>query len=80
LLSVGTFCAAIGLLRRRRWAWWFAVILFAINGAGDLVSFVVTGDWLRSASGVVISLAFVWSLVGKRVRIWFWMNPDLSME
>jgi hypothetical protein len=30
-------------------------MLFAVNGSGDVVNFVVTGDWLRNASGVVIS-------------------------
>jgi hypothetical protein len=71
LLGVGTFAAALGLLRRRRWAWWFAVILFAINGIGDLVSLVATGDWVRSASGVVISSAFLWTLCARRVRLHF---------
>jgi hypothetical protein len=80
LLGVGTFAAGLGLLHARKWAWWFAVILFAINGAGDLVSFVATGDWLRSASGVVISSAFLWSLIGRRVRMWFSTNSDFSMK
>ena len=71
LLGAGTFAAAVGLFRRKRWAWWFAVILFAINGSGDVVSFIVTGDWLRSASGVVISLAFLYSLYRGRVRRYF---------
>ena len=68
LLGAGRFAAAVGLLRRKRWAWWFAVILFAINGSGDVVSFIVTGDWLRGASGVVIASAFLYSLSRCRVR------------
>src|SRR5579863_7830571 len=71
LLGVGTFAAAVGLLHRKRWAWWFAVVLFAINGAGDVVSLIVTGDWLRSASGVVISSAFLYSLGRGPVRGYF---------
>src|SRR5258708_7907556 len=71
LLGVGTFAAALGLLRRRRWAWWFAVILFAINGIGDLVSLVATGDWVRSASGIVVSSAFLSTLCARRVRLHF---------
>lgn len=59
LLGLATFAAARGLLRRDLWAWWFAIILFTVNGIGDLVSFVATGDWLRSASGVVISSVFI---------------------
>jgi hypothetical protein len=68
LLGVGAFNAGIGLLRRRGWAWWFAVVLFTVNGAGDLVSFIVTGDWLRSASGVVVAGAFLWCLLTRPVR------------
>jgi hypothetical protein len=71
LLGVGTFAAAIGLVRRKVWAWRFAVLLFAANGIGDLVSFIVTGDWLRSASGTVISSAFLWTLCARRVRLHF---------
>ena len=51
LLGLGTLAAANGLLQRKRWAWWFAVLLFGVNGIGDVVSFIVSGDWLRSASG-----------------------------
>ena len=38
LLSVGTLLSGVGMLRRRRWAWCFAVVLFTVNGAGDLVT------------------------------------------
>src|SRR5260370_1295360 len=47
-LAVGTFAAGVGLLRRRKWAWWFAVLLFAIDVMGNLVSLRATGDWLKS--------------------------------
>jgi hypothetical protein len=77
LLGVGTPVSAIGLIRAKAWAWRFAVLLFAANGIGDLVNFVATGDWLRSASGVVISSAFLWTLCARRVRLHFeWSNPQ----
>ena len=71
LLGAGTFAAAVGLLQRKKSAWWFAVVLFAINGTGDVASLVVSGDWLRSASGVAISMAFLYRLTSSRVRRYF---------
>ncbi len=75
LLGAGTSAAAVGLLQRKKWAWWFAVVLFAIDGAGDVVSLIVTGDWFRSATGVVISSAFLYSLSRYRVRRYFKQDP-----
>jgi hypothetical protein len=71
LLGAGTLAAGIGLLERKRWAWWFAVVLFTIDGAGDVVSLLVTGDWLKSASGMVICSAFLYALSRSRVRSYF---------
>jgi len=51
--------AAVGLLLHRRWAWWIALLLFAVNGAGDVVSLIHTGDLLRFGSGVLIAGGFV---------------------
>jgi hypothetical protein len=75
LLGAGTFAAAVGLLQHKKWAWWFAVVLFAIDGSGDLVSGIVTRDWLRSAAGVAISAAFLYSLSRFRVRRYFNQAP-----
>lgn len=74
LLAVSMFASGVALLRRRRWAWWFAMVLFTINAAGDVVSFAVTGDWLKSASGVMICSAFLYCLSNCRVRRHF--KPD----
>jgi uncharacterized membrane protein (DUF2068 family) len=70
-LGVVTFIAARGLLHRQRWAWWFAVLLFAVNGLGDVVSFFATGDVLRSMSGVAIAAAFLYALTRAPVRQYF---------
>ena len=70
-LAVGTCSAAFGLLRRERWAWWFAVALFTIDGCGDVVSFLTTGDAVRSISGMVISAGFLCCLLGRRTRQYF---------
>lgn len=66
--------AAAGLLRRKKWAWWLALLLFAVNGSGDLVSFILTRDWLRSLSGVMIAAGFVYSLSRSSVRRYFEQN------
>ncbi len=70
-LGLATFSAAQGLLRRRRWAWWFAVVLFAGNGLGNAVSFFATREALRSLSGVMIATAFLYLLVRSPVRRYF---------
>lgn len=70
-LALATFAAARGLLHRQQWAWWFAVLLFVINGVGDVVSFLATGDALRSISGVAIATAFLYALTRASVRQYF---------
>jgi hypothetical protein len=67
----GTAAAAAGLLRRKKWAWCFALALFAIDASGDLVSFFVTRDYVRSAAGVVVSGAFIYALSRPAVRQYF---------
>src|ERR1041384_6877307 len=46
-LGCGTLAAGFGLLRGRRWAWWFAVVLFAVDGTGDVASYFLVHDALR---------------------------------
>ena len=70
-LGVGTAAAARGLLSRKVWAWWFAVVLFAINGAGDVVSLVATGDLFRTVVGVTVAAAFLYLLTRPHVRRYF---------
>lgn len=38
LLFIGiiTLSAGIGLLKGRKWAWWIVVIIFILNGIGDI--------------------------------------------
>ena len=75
LLGFTTSAAAFGMVQRKKWAWWLAVVLFAINGCGDVVNLIVTGDWLRSASGVVICSAFLYSLSRCPVKRYFKRDP-----
>lgn len=61
------FAAALGLLRRRKWGWWIAVALFAIDGAGDLATALATGDWTK-ASGAAVAGALLYALGRNSVR------------
>jgi hypothetical protein len=71
VLSAGALAAALGLLRRKPWAWWFAVALFTVNGLGNIVGFFATHDALRSISGFAISMSFLYCLTRARVRGYF---------
>lgn len=75
LLGGATCAAAAGLLGRKQWAWWFAVVLFALDACGDAVSFFAIRDFLRSAFGALISLIFVYALTRQRVRHYFKERP-----
>ncbi len=70
LFAVGTIAgsATVGILKRRKWGWWLAVLLFSVNALGDLVSLVVMGRILQGASGVVISGLFLLYLMQPGVR------------
>jgi hypothetical protein len=70
-LGVGTFFAALGLLRGRRWAWWFGVCLFAVDASGNVVSYFLTHDALRSATGAIVSATFLFFLCRHHVRDYF---------
>ena len=70
-LAAGTCAAALGLLRGSKWAWRFALVLFTVDGAGDLVSYFFTGDWLKSVVGLVVTSAFLYSLARPPVRRYF---------
>ena len=70
-LAIATFAAARGLLKGRRWAWWFTVVLFCVNLSGDLISFLLTRDLTRSGTGVMVAAAFLFTLTQPRVRAFF---------
>ena len=74
-LGVGTFFAALGLLRGHQWAWWFGVFLFAIDACGNIVSYFLTHDALRSLTGAIISATFLFFLCRYSVRRYFLRQP-----
>jgi len=70
LFSLACLCAltGVGLLLRRRWAWWLALLGLAANGVGDLVSLVWTHNLARFGSGVLIAAALIFILTLTPVR------------
>ena len=60
-----------GLSCGRRWAWWLAILIFALNGIGDLIGLIATRDLLRSGSGIVIATGFLVVLLRRDVRASF---------
>jgi len=71
VVAVVAAATAIGLLQRRRWAWLLALGTFTVNGCGDLVTLLVTRDWFRAGSGILIAGAFLFFLLQPRVRAYF---------
>jgi len=69
-LAGGTLTAARGLLGGRRWAWWFATILFASDFSGNIVSYFLVHDALRALVGALISSAFFFMLMRQDVRLY----------
>jgi hypothetical protein len=65
LLALGVCCAAaaLGLLQRKRWAWWAAVILFSINGLGDLLTLLSGRDVVKGGAGVLVASLFLFCLM-----------------
>jgi hypothetical protein len=74
LLSAATLVSGVGMLRGRRWARWFSLVLFAVDGAGDLVNLGITGDWWRSVAGILICSVFLYALLRAPVRRHFDCN------
>jgi hypothetical protein len=70
-LGVGTFFAARGLLGGQRWAWWFGVFLFGVDSCGNVISYFLAHDALRSATGAIISGTFLLFLCRPSVRSYF---------
>jgi hypothetical protein len=71
VLGLVVGAAAGGLSCGRRWAWWLAILIFALNGIGDLVGLLATRDLLRSGSGFVIAVGFLLVLLHRNVRASF---------
>ena len=70
-LGIVTGIAGRGLIMRRKWAWWTAVALFAVNGLGDVATLVLTRDLLRAGMGASIAGTFLFCLTRPKVKAYF---------
>jgi hypothetical protein len=68
VLGILVASTVIGLLRGRRWAWWVALVIFAMNGLGDVIALIQTRDLFRSGSGILFAAAFLGLLMTRSVR------------
>ncbi|WP_427016996.1 hypothetical protein ACQCSX_20250 [Pseudarthrobacter sp. P1] len=66
VLSVLLLAAAIGLIRRRRWAPWLAGAIFAVNAVGDLADGFSGQPAAFAGAAVGAALAAV--VLGRRFR------------
>ena len=66
-LSVTMALTTFGLLARRRWAWWAAVIGLVVNATSDLATAIATGDPI-TLIGVPVAGVIVWWLTRREVR------------
>ena len=67
VLAVPMVCACAGCFRRRKWGWWLAVVIFAVNGLGDATQLVL-GHLLEGTIGVAATSAILVYLSRPGVR------------
>jgi hypothetical protein len=66
-LGVVIGLAGVGLLNGRKWGWWLTVIVFAVNGMGDAVRFLM-GDFLGGSIGLVVVALLLVYLTRPKVK------------
>ena len=67
LLGVIMLFASVGCFRRRRWGWWLAVGIFAVNGLADAGQLFL-GHYLEGAIGVTVAAGIVFYLWRPKVQ------------
>jgi len=68
--SIVIAVTSVDCFGRRRWGWWFAISIFAIDGLAAFIRAFIDSP-IDGALGTVFSLALVWSLSRPRVRVLF---------
>lgn len=66
-LAAAMGAASIGGFLQRKWGWWLAVAIFAVNGLGDAGQ-IALGHWAEGAIGVLAAGAILFYLLRPGVR------------
>jgi hypothetical protein len=56
-----------------KWAWWVVLIVFLINGIGDVISVVFRGG-INGISKIIIISAFIIYLIRPNIKKYFEKN------
>ena len=67
ILGLILISAVWGLLKRMKWAWWVVLIVFLINGIGDVISVVFRGG-INGISKIIIISAFIIYLIRPNIK------------
>ena len=67
VLSTIMVSIIVGWFRRKRWAWWLAIVILGSPVLGDIVN-LARGDFLRGSAGIVIAGALLFLVVQREVR------------
>ena len=73
ILGLLLITAVWGLLKGMKWAWWVVLVIFLINGIGDVVSIIFEGE-LNGVSGILIISAFIIYMTRPNVKRYFKIN------
>jgi hypothetical protein len=69
-LALVMAAASCGAFARRRWAWWLALFIFAVNALGDAARIPSGGLW-EGLIGIAVTLVILWWLTRRPVRSLF---------
>lgn len=70
MLSIAMAFASVGCFRQRKWGWWLAVTIFAVNGLSDAAQ-LVTGRFVEGGIGTAAACAILFYLSRPNVRSGF---------
>jgi hypothetical protein len=77
-IAVITALTGYGLLKGRMWAWWVAVAIFVMNGAGDAINIFV-GEPLKGIVGLAVASCFSLYLFRPATKMFFAKSASASL-